>query len=255
MNQHVRAIVVDDEPRGLKAIERLLQLNCPEVDVIASCRNAAEAEMAIGRLRPELIFMDIAMPGKSGVEMLNDLKDHSAEVIFVTAHNHYMIQAFHLSAVDYLLKPIDDDLLVSAVKRACVRIQDKLSHERLDTLLYNIHHSGSPYKMKLCIPSLEGIQVVNIMDIITCEAKSNYTHISFQNKASFCSSRPIHLYEDLLENNGFVRVHRSYLVNLAHIREYRRGEGGSLIMSDGSEVEVSRRRKDQLLDKMKKYFK
>lgn len=255
MNENLRAIIVDDELRGLKAIEKLLQLNCPDVEVVASCMSAAEAELSITELRPELVFLDIAMPGKSGLEMLKDLKDNTAEVIFITAHNNYMIQAFHFSAIDYLLKPIEDDLLVNAVKRASLRIKDKLSHQRLETLLYNIHQNGSPNKMKLCIPSIDGIQVVNIKDIIACEAKSNYTNLYFESDTTFCSSKPIHVYEDLLENNGFVRIHRSFLVNLAHIKEYRRGEGGFVILSNGFEVEVSRRRKDLLLAKMKQYFK
>lgn len=255
MNEKISAIIVDDEMRGLSAMERLLQLNCPEVQVMAFCKNATECEQAIEQFHPQLVFLDIAMPGKSGIEMLEDFKDPDFEVIFITAHNHYMMQALHFSAIDYLLKPIDDDLLTDAVARAAKRIKDKMSNVHLETLLFNIHHSGSPFKMKLCIPSQQGIRIVNIKEIIFCEAKSNYTNIYFESGPLICSSKSIHEYEELLQESGFLRIHKSYLVNLLHIKEYKRGSGGSVVLSNNFEAEVSRRKKDVLMNKIKEYFR
>ncbi len=250
-----KTILVDDEPRGLTSLQKLLQINCPGVDVIALASSAEEAREKIMELKPRLVFIDIAMPGKTGFDLLKDFDQIDFEIIFVTAHNSYAIQAFHFSAVDYLLKPVDEELLVEAVKRAQRRIDEKTSGEHIETLMHNIGQRDSPHKMKLCIPSVKGFQVIDIQDIIYCEASSNYTNIHFTNRPFICASRPIHEYEDLLEDSGFARIHKSYVINLEHVKEYLRGEGGSILLSNGKELEVSRRKKEDFFKKMKTYFK
>ncbi|MEP6701297.1 MAG: LytTR family DNA-binding domain-containing protein [Bacteroidota bacterium] len=251
----IKTIIVDDEPRGVTSLQKLLQLNCSEVEVISCCNNAAEATEQLVHLHPQLVFLDIAMPETNGFELLRNLPVINFEIIFVTAHNNYMTQAFHFSAVDYLLKPVDDDLLIEAVKRAGKRIEDRTGGEHIETFLYNIRHKGGSQKMKLCIPSLKGFQVVEIQDIIYCEASSNYTNFHFANRAAICASKPIHEYEELLSDCNFVRIHKSFMVNLEHIKEYIRGEGGSVLLSNGHMAEVSRRKKDLLMTKMKEFYK
>ena len=251
----IKTILIDDEPRGLSSLQKLLQLNCPEVNVISCCAGADEAKNKIIELQPQLIFLDIAMPGKTGFDMLRELTTINFETIFVTAHNSYMIQAFHFSAVDYLLKPVEEELLIEAVKRAGKRINDKTGNGQIETLLHNIRHNEGTQKMKLCIPSVKGFQVIEIHDLIYCEASGNYTNFYFTTGPSICASRPIHEYETILEDCNFVRIHKSFMVNLQHIKEYVRGEGGTVIMSNGHEVEVSRRKKDMLMTKMKTYYK
>lgn len=252
---HIKTILVDDEPRGLASLQKLLQLNCPEVDVVACCNSAEESKDAITRLHPQLVFLDIAMPGKTGFDLLRDLEEIDFEIIFVTAHNNYMIQAFHFSAVDYLLKPVEDDLLMEAVKRAGVRINNKTGEGHIETLLHNLVQKNDTRKMKLCIPSLKGFQVVEIQDIIYCEASSNYTNFHFSHRPPICASKPIHEYEELLGDCNFIRIHKSFLVNLEHVTEYIRGEGGLVVLSNHHEVEVSRRKKDMLMTRMKDYYK
>ena len=252
---HITTILVDDEPRGLTSLQKLLQLNCPDVDVIACGSSAEEAKEKITQLHPGLVFLDIAMPGKTGFDLLRDLGEINFEIIFITAYNNYMTQAFHFSAVDYLLKPVDEELLVQAVKRVGKRIEKKTGGQQIETLLHNIQHKSSSQKMKLCIPSVKGFQVVEIHDIIYCEANSNYTNFYFINHTTVCASKPIHEYEELLEDCSFVRIHKSLLINLEHVKEYVRGEGGSIVLSDGHELEVSRRKKDLLMTKMKEFFK
>jgi two-component system LytT family response regulator len=251
----IKTILVDDEPRGLTSLQKLLQLNCAAIDVIACCNNAAEAAEKIQQLKPQLLFLDIAMPQTNGLDLLHNLPAIDFEIIFVTAHNNYMTQAFRFSAVDYLLKPVDDELLDEAVKRAAKRIEEKSSKQPIETLLHNMGQKGGLQKMKLCIPSVKGFQVVDIPDIIYCEASSNYTNFHFSNRPVICASKPIHEYEELLEDSNFVRIHKSFAVNLQHIKEYVRGEGGSVILSNGHEVEVSRRKKDTLMTRMKEYYK
>src|SRR3982751_43499 len=139
-----RAILVDDEPRGLNSMQRLLQLNCPDVEVVATCSSVDEATEKINELRPDLIFLDVGMPVKNGFDLLRELKDSQFEVIFVTAHNQFMVEAFHFSAIDYLLKPVDDELLVDAVKRAKKRTLEKEGTKNIETFLYNVQQKQSP---------------------------------------------------------------------------------------------------------------
>ena len=250
----IRTILVDDEPRGLNTLKKLLQEYCPELKIIAECADADSAKQKITLLDPQLVFLDISLPGKSGFDLLTELEKINFEIIFVTAHHEYTLQAFRYSAVDYLVKPIDEDLLADAVKRAIKRIAVAVN-SNINTLLYNIQKPRSGQEMKLCIPSLKGFQVVELKDILFCEASGSYTNFYFNNNSNICSAKPIYEYEELLSDAGFVRIHKSYLVNLLHIKEYIRGEGGSVILSNSKEVEVSRRKKDIFLGRMKEFYK
>ena len=251
----ITTILVDDEPRGLSSLKKLLEFNCPELEIAATCSNADEAKEKIAQLKPGLVFLDIAMPEKNGFDLLDEINDIDFEIIFVTAHNDFMLQAFRFSAVDYLLKPVEDNLLTEAVKRAVKRIEEKTSGTGLETLLYNLRSKEGGQKLKMCIPSLKGFQVVKLTDIIYCEASTNYTNFHFTGRPLICASKPIHEYETLLSDCGFVRIHKSFLINMEHVKEYQRGEGGYVILSNGDSVEVSRRKKDLLITKMKEFYK
>jgi two-component system LytT family response regulator len=255
MMKNVKAIIVDDEPRGQNALLKLLEQNCPDVEVVSTCSSADEAIERIRELHPDLLFLDIAMPGKTGLDLLQEIGESDFEIIFITAHNNYMVQAFQFSAVDYLLKPVEESLLTAAVKRAQKRIESKSGNKPLETFLHNIQEKGGAHKMKLCIPSLKGFRVIHIKDIIFCEANGNYTQFHLLGQPPVLVSKPIHEYDSLLEDSNFIRVHKSFLVNLEHIKEYIRGEGGSIILANGQEVEVSRRKKEVLISRMKEFYK
>ena len=251
----IRTILVDDEPRGLNTLKKLLQEYCPDLKIVAECGDAASAKEKIELLEPQLVFLDISLPEKSSFDLLAELDKIDFEIIFVTAHHQYTLQAFHYSAVDYLVKPIDEDLLADAVKRAVKRITASSINNNITTLLHNIQKPAQAQDMKLCIPSLKGFQVVELKDMLYCEASGSYTNIYFADKSNICSAKPIYEYEELLSDAGFVRIHKSYLVNLSHIAEYIRGEGGSVMLSNGKEIEVSRRKKEFFLSKMKTHYK
>lgn len=255
MTQTLKSILVDDEPRGISSMKKLLELNCPDVEIISTCSNVDEATEKIRMLKPDLVFLDISMPVKTGFDLLKELKGLPFEVIFVTAHNQFMIEAFHFSAIDYLLKPVDDELLIDAVKRARKRIAEKTGSKNIETFLHNMQVKQSPQKMKLCVSSLKGFQVVELDDILYAESSGNYTNLYFTNQQMICTSKPMHEYEELLEDSGFIRIHKSFLVNLLHVKEYIRGEGGSVLLSNNKEIEVSRRKKDIFLTKMKEFYK
>jgi two-component system LytT family response regulator len=251
----MRTILVDDEPDGIRTLKKLLELNCPEVEIVATCSNANAAIQRLEELKPDLVFLDIRMPGKSGLEMLTELAVRDFEVIFVTAHNEYMLQALQFSAVDYLMKPVDEDRLVEAVDRVRKRLKLERVPGQTETLIHNINKAGSPAEMKLCLPTQKGFTIVRLEEIVYCEANRSYTVFHFTNHKPVIISKPLFDYDRLLTESGFLRVHKSFLINLLHVKEYIRGEGGTILMSDGAEIEVSRRKKEQFLLKVKDFFK
>ena len=251
----MRTILVDDEPDGVRTLKKLLELNCPEVEIAATCNSAKAAIEKLEEVKPDLVFLDVRMPGKSGLDMLTELPVQNFEVIFVTAHDEYMLQALQFSAVDYLMKPVDEDRLVEAVDRVRKRLKMERSAGHKETLIYNIGKAGSPLEMRLCLPTQKGFNIVKLEEIVYCEAKRSYTLFRFANNKSILISKPLFDYDKLLTETVFLRVHKSFLINLLHVKEYVRGEGGSVIMSDGTEIEISRRKKEQFLLKVKEAFR
>lgn len=251
----ITTILVDDEPRGLSALHRLLELNCPDVRIVGECRDVKTALEQIGSLEPQLVFLDIAMSPRNGFDLLNEFDTLPFEVIFVTAHNEFTIRAFKYSAVDYLLKPVDEDLMIEAVKRAAQRIAGRVSAPPVDTFLYNLRKVQAPDEMRLCIPDMKGFRVVQLSDVIFCESDSSYTIFHLLNGQTITASKSIIEYELLLDKSGFCRIHKSFLVNLYHVREYIRGEGGSVVLTHDRTIEVSRRKKEAFVARMKEMFK
>ncbi len=251
----MKAILVDDEPDGIRTLNKMLELHCPQVDVISTCSNAIVAKQQIKELHPDVVFLDIQMPGKSGLELLSELPVKNFEVIFVTAHNEYILQALQYSAADYLLKPVDEDRLIEAVQRVGKKLETDRKDEHTEVLLHNLGNAGSPSEMRLCLPTLKGFIVLKLDEIIYCEAERSYTIFHLEGNRTVTVSKPLFDYDVLLKDTTFLRIHKSYLINLLHVKEYQRGEGGLVIMSDNAEIEVSRRKKDQFLMKVKEVFR
>lgn len=251
----MKAILVDDEPDGIRALKRMLEIHCPQVKIEASCSNATVAKQQIADISPDVIFLDIQMPGKSGLELLQELPGKNFEVIFVTAHNEYMLQALQYSAADYLLKPVDEERLIEAVQRVEKKLEAGKREERTEALLHNLSKSGNPSEMRLCLPTLKGFIVLKLEEIIYCEAERSYTIFHLEGKRTVTVSRPLIDYDSLLKDTTFLRIHKSFLINLHHVKEYQKGEGGMVILSDNTEIEVSRRKKDEFLMKIKEAFR
>ena len=251
----MKAILVDDEPDGIRTLHKMLELHCPQVNVAATCSNAIAAKQQIKATHPDVVFLDIQMPGKSGLELLSELTVKNFEVIFVTAYNEYVLQALQYSAADYLLKPVDEDRLIEAVQRVEKKLETGRREERTEALLHNLGKTGSPAEMRLCLPTLKGFIVLKLEEIIYCEAERSYTIFHLEGNKTVTVSRPLFDYDELLKDTTFLRIHKSYLINLLHVKEYQRGEGGLVIMSDNAEIEVSRRKKDQFLIKVKEVFR
>ena len=251
----MQAILVDDEVDGIRTLQKMLELHCPEVKVVAECNSAAMAKQKINQLNPDVVFLDIQMPGKTGLDLLTELQDKQFEVIFVTAHNEYMLQALQYSAADYLLKPVDEDRLIEAVNRVEKRLESEKRDDHTNALLHNLSKAGNPSEMRLCLPTLKGFIVLKLDDIIYCEAERSYTIFHLEGKRTVTVSKPLLEYDQILQDTSFLRIHKSFLINLHHVKEYQRGEGGMVIMSDNAEIEVSRRKKDMFLMKVKEAFR
>lgn len=251
----IKTLIIDDEFVSRNVLKKMLDIHCPDVEVIKECTNADEGKLTIEQLRPQLVFLDISMPGKSGLDMLKEIGDINFEIIFVTAFHEYTIQAIRFSAIDYLLKPVDAKELKEAVERVKTKMKETSPKEPLQSFIHNIQSAQSQQDMQLCVPGIKGFQVIKISDIIYCEAENTYTVIYLQNNQKLTASRHLLDYETLLQDTSFVRIHKSYLINMKHLKEYQKGEGGVAIMSNNKTLDVSRRKKESFIAYLKQYFK
>ncbi|HEY6978722.1 MAG TPA: LytTR family DNA-binding domain-containing protein [Chitinophagaceae bacterium] len=242
----IKAILVDDEVHCLDTLSILLKEYCPEVQILDKCRSAKAALETIEKLKPALVFLDIEMPAMNGFELLEQFEEIPFAIIFTTSYDQYAIKAIRFSALDYLLKPIDPKELMTAVHK--VETQKKLpAAEQFQMLLNQVHHKDGGFK-KIAVPTSEGFELIPADQILRCEADDNYTHVFLKNKTKIVACRTLKEVEEQLQNfSYFVRVHHSYIVNLNEVTKYVRGEGGYVVMSDGSSVNVSRSRKEALL--------
>jgi len=242
----IKAILVDDEIHCLNSLSIQLSEHCPGVEILAKCVSGKKALEAVEKTNPELVFLDIEMPTMNGFEFLEQCKQISFSVIFTTSYDQYAIKAFRISALDYLLKPIDPEELVAAVHK----IEEQKSRpltEQFRIMIEQIqnHNKGIT---KIGIPTVEGFELIPVDQIVYCEANNNYTHLFLKNKTKIVACRSLKDMEEQLQDfKSFLRVHHSYLVNLNVVSKYIRGDGGYLILEDGSTINVSRGRKDALM--------
>lgn len=244
----LNAIIVDDEPYCCEVLSMLLEKYCQEVNIATVCNSGNEALQAIHEHLPDLVFLDVEMPKMNGFEMLEQLKAINFDLIFTTSFDQYALKAIRFSAIDYLLKPIDREELQRAVKKVIQLSQKPLVHQ-LDLLFQKVNNPSAVIN-KIALPTMEGLQMIPIDSIISCESESNYTVLALKNKQKIVVSRTLKDIEEMLEDHSFARVHHSHLINLNEINKYVKGEGGYLVMTDGSTIDVSRSKKELLLKKL-----
>jgi len=247
----IQAIIIDDEHYGRQALKSALENYCPEVNILEICKSPEQGLRAITQQQPDLVFLDIEMPKMSGFDILQQLAPINFEVIFVTSFDQYAIKAFKFSALDYLLKPIDVDDLMHAVKKAIEHMGQSGSAYRYQSVLNNIHYKSGKIE-RLAVPTLEGIDFFKTENIIYCQADGNYTTLYFTNQQEEIISKNLKDFENLLVGSGFCRVHNSYLINMLHVQKYIKGEGGYVLLTDGHHVDISRRRKESFLSLLDK---
>ncbi|HEY4965809.1 MAG TPA: LytTR family DNA-binding domain-containing protein [Puia sp.] len=244
----IKSIIVDDEPYCCETLELMIGKFCPDLEISAICTSGSEALKAVAQHHPALVFLDIEMPFMNGFQFLENLSGINFELIFTTSYDQYAIKAIRFSALDYLLKPIDREELIQAVAKVSGRLQSP-SQGQLELLLQKYHSPKDSLK-KIALPTMEGLQMVDVAAIISCASESNYTNFFLKNNKKITVSRTMKDMEELLADYSFLRVHNSFMVNLNEVEKYVKGEGGYLIMSDGSNIDVSRTRKETLLGKL-----
>jgi two-component system, LytTR family, response regulator len=244
----IKAVLIDDEMHCLDTLNILISDYCPSVQVSARCMSGKKGLEAIEKIKPELVFLDIEMPLMNGFELLEKFDQIPFSVIFTTGYDQYAIKAIRFSALDYLLKPIDPKELVGAVHKVQVQ-KAPPSTEQFRMLMDQIQHKENNL-YKIAIPTLDGFELIMVDQIVHCEANDNYTHFYLKNGNKVTASRTLKEIEDQLEEfSSFLRIHHSFIVNLNEANKYVRGDGGYLIMNNGSTINVSRRRKELLLKK------
>ncbi len=240
----IKALIVDDEQASIDLLNWLVKEYCPDISSVQWARSVKDAMPLIKSFQPDIVFLDIQMPHQSGFDLLTNIDNWNFEVIFTTAYNEFAIQAIRFSALDYLLKPIDETELKKAVERYKVkRIYAPAGQILFRNFMQNIAQ-GNREKFKLALADASEIKYVQIDEIIRLQAESNYTHIFLTGNKVFISAKTLKDYDEMLEGQRFLRVHKSHLVNPAHIQAYDRQ--GILLMSDNSKVEVARRKKEFL---------
>nr|MBP6316025.1 response regulator transcription factor [Chitinophagaceae bacterium] len=244
----MRVIIVDDEITSSQVLEKLIQHYLPTLQVIAVCNKPSEAIEKISELNPDLVFMDIELPEMTGFDILEKIHPIHFNIIFTTAHTQYGIKAIQFSAIDYLLKPIDIEDLQMAVARASTLLSNNQSLERIKILLENIQllHTDNPFN-RIALPTGDGLKFVYTSDIVRCSSSNNYSHIFLKGGEKLLISKTLKEVENVLSAHSFFRVHNSHLVNTQYIKKFIKGDIFQIVMSDGTEVEVSRRKKEELL--------
>lgn len=257
----INAIIVDDEEYSSKSLFFLIDTYCPEIRVKGIAKSVAEAREFLKAGGIELVFLDIAMPNEDGFGLLPDIQHTSISVIFTTAYDQYALRALKASALDYILKPIDIEELKGAVGKAVqwkmLKENDKPglidNSDRINSLEENLNDIKRINKIN--IPHLNGFHILNVSNIIYVEADSNYSVFHLENKENIIVSKPLKEYEEILENSGFSRIHKSTIINLKHLSGYSNLNGLTVGLSDNSVHSVSRRRASDFLETVRLFFK
>lgn len=247
----IRTVLVDDEIDSIMVLEKLLETACATVGIVGRADGVSSALEVIKSTEPDLVFLDIEMTQGNAFDLLNQLQPLTFQAIFVTAFDNYALRAFKYSAVDYLLKPVDIDDLKKAVEKASARVQAGNVKEQMKILLENVG-TFQLSQQKIAFPSLTGLTLVALHDIVHLEAKGSYTIIYLSDKQKIMATKNIKEYEELLPELIFYRVHKSHIINLHKIKNYQKGRGGYVVMEDDSSIEVASRRREEFLQRLLK---
>jgi two-component system LytT family response regulator len=249
----INCLIIDDEAKNIKLLQNMLQIHCPSVKILATDTNAKNGLVLIEELQPQLVFLDIEMPHLNGFDLLKKLEPVNFEVIFVTAFSNYAVEAFEHRATGYVTKPINAEKLVASVNTASKRIEEKNINKNLFSLLEQNTRQITPDKIPLSTSN--GLVFVKLADIMYCESSGNYTNFYLCDNKKIMVSRQLGEYEKLLSDTNFIRIHDKYIIQLAFIKEYIKGSGGSIILENGVEVPVATRRKEEFLARFEKWIR
>lgn len=245
----MNAVLIDDEKNALEVLQLQLARFCSDVTVVAAANGGIKGIDAIKKYRPDLVFLDIEMPHKNGFDVLNETKDCTYKVIFTTAYDQFAIKAFKFSAIDYLLKPIDITELQQAVEKAKQSVHTGLEEKmKLFFQQYQPQHN----KELIALPVGDAMQFFKAADIIRCESDSNYTYVFLAGGKKILLAKTLKEIEETLQGLCFFRIHQSHLINMNHVSKFSKSEGSYVVMSDGSNLNISRNRKELFMEQFRK---
>ncbi len=247
--EKLRCVLIEDEPDNRQNLRLMIGSYCPQLEIVAEAGSVEEGLKVVRQTRPELIFLDVELGDGTGFDLLAGLQGQEANVIFVTAYTHYAIKAIKFNAVDYIMKPIDIGELCQAVDKASRKTEAKDSLHKIRNLISNLGTADNGSK-RIALASVDALKMVEVRNIIRLEGENNYTRFHFKGEAPMLVSKTIKEYEGMLQDYDFFRVHQSHLINMAYVASYIKGEGGYVVMNDGTQVTVSRHRKQELMERL-----
>jgi two-component system LytT family response regulator len=243
---NVKAILIDDEKYNLENLQALLSTYCTQVEICGMAMDAEKGIQLLEAVRPDLLFLDIQMPGQNGFDLLRNVSHYDFEVIFITAYDQYAIQAMRFSAVDYLLKPVDIKELQAAVSKAIKQRQLKVQNQQLQNLMLLLNSRHNKEEQRIALATAKETRFVKTDEIIRCESSNNYTTFFLTANETLLVCKAIYEYEEILKDYGFLRCHQSHLVNKRFIKSWKKEYGDFLLLTDGKEVPISRGKKDYI---------
>jgi len=247
----LRTLIIDDEASGRNTLKAYTEKYCPQIEIVGMGADIITAEALIKKEKPDLVFLDIEMPRGTAFDLIDKLDAISFDIIFVTAYSEYAVRAFNLSAAYYLLKPVDiDELIVAVIK---VTEQQTVDHtiDRTSVLIDNLKIANAQHR-KVVIPLMDGFEVVRLQDVIYLIADDNFVHFKMINGRSIMVCRSLKFYEKQLSDAGFLRIHRSHMINLDYVKRYHKGKTGSVTMIDDKELDIAQSKKTTFLEFFKK---
>lgn len=242
----MRTLIIDDEPDCRNATRLTIQKYCPDIQIIGEATGVADGLSAIRNLNPELMLLDVQMQDGTGFDLIEKLGHFQMKIIFITSFDTFALKAFRCSAVDYILKPIEPEFLIKAIAKARETQTSKLFQQQIEILL----NKNAPSK-RMALPVQDGLIMIETEQIAYCESDSNYTTFIMANGAKYVVSRTMKDFEDVFPDASFMRIHKSYLVNIKFITRYIKGDGGEVVMQNKVTLPVSRLRKEALIDRLK----
>lgn len=248
----LNAILIDDELDCLSVLDIELKRHCPAIHVVDRCNSAKAGLIAIKKHKPDLIFLDINMPHITGLELIEMIPDGDYQVIFTTAYDNYAVRAFKTCAVDYLLKPIKKAELKSAVD-SVIRNKSIKFQNNLEFVAHQVDATKRNSVKKIILPSLEGYIFLQLQEIVACESDENYTRVYTQDGEKVFIKKPLKFLEEILCEGDFMRIHKSYIVNLNKIKKYVKVDGGYVIMDNDLKINISRIKKDEFTEYVENY--
>lgn len=245
----IRALIIDDEFSARDGLKRIVKQYCPEITIVGTGENVKEAIYLINQHAPDLVFLDIEMPNGNGFTLFDTIKTPQFETIFITAYEEYAIKAFRVAALDYLTKPVDYRQLRDSIDKLNNKRKIELKEQRIELLIQNIANKPTEFN-KIVLPDYNGFTLVDVSDILFCKADGSYTEVYLIDGRVITTSRLLKSFEELLPNETFFRIHRSYLVNLNLIKRFNKSDGFQVIMENNIVLDVSERNKKELVEKL-----